>query len=226
MPTALVTGANRGIGLEFVRQYAGDGWRVHATCRVPGEAEDLAALAGDIAIHAMDVADGGQVAALAAALEGEAIDLLINNAATTSAGSTSFGSLDFEAWDEVMRVNALAPVRVAEAFTEHVGRSRRKLMVAITSRLGSIAETGGGYIVYGSSKAALNFAMKSLAGTLSGRGIATVVLHPGWVMTRMGGSGAPTPVAESVGAMRAVIDGLGPGDSGRFLGYDGEDVPW
>lgn len=224
MPTALVTGANRGIGLEFVRQYAGAGWHVIATCRKPDAAAELKAVAGTVEIHRLDVTDAGQVAALAQALEGRAIDLLINNAGIMGHGS--IGRIDYAAWEEVLRVNTLAPVRIVEALLPNVAASERRQIVALTSRMGSIAESGGGYYAYRSSKAALNAAMHALAADLKGQRITVALFHPGWVKTDMGGPGALVAPRDSVAGMRAVIERLRPADSGRFFNYDGSEIPW
>lgn len=226
MPSVLITGANRGIGLEFARQYAADGWRVFATCRDPDAAGELRAVSGDISVHRLNVIDAGQIAALAGELAGEAIDLLINNAGISGRGGSAFGRIDYGVWEDTMRVNALAPALVTEAFAPHLERGDRKCVVAISSRLGSISEMGGGYLIYGTSKAALNAAMKTLAADLRGRGITVAVLHPGWVATDMGGAGAPVSAEASVAAMRGIIAGLGPSDSGRFFDYGGDEIPW
>ena len=225
MPTALVTGANRGIGLEFVRQYAEDGWRVIATCREPDKAAALRAAQGTVEIHRLEVTDPDEVANLARALKGQAIDLLINNAGIMGRGDV-LGRVDFEAWEEVLRVNTLAPVRMVEAFLDNVARSQRRQIVAMTSRMGSIADSSGGYYSYRSSKAALNAAMRSLAADLAGKGITIAVFHPGWVKTDMGGSGALVAPRDSVAGMRRVIERLRPADSGRFFNYDGDEIPW
>ena len=226
MPSMLVTGSNRGIGLEFVRQYAAEGWRVHAACRRPEAARELAAAEGDVAIHRLDVADDRQIAALAEGLGGEAIDVLINNAGV-GGPREGFGETDTATWLEVFRVNTIAPVHMAERFIEHLMRGRRKLIVGLTSRMGSIADnTGGAYYIYRSSKAALNAAMKSLAIDLAPRGVAAVVFHPGWVKTDMGGPGAQIAPQASVAGMRKKITALGPADSGRFFNYDGGAIPW
>ncbi len=226
MPAVFITGANRGIGLEFARQYAEAGWRVFASCRDPDGAADLQSVAGDVSLHRLDVSDGEQVAALAAALAGEPLDLLVNNAGTAGRGGSGFGRIDYEIWEQAMRVNAFGAVRVAEALVGNLERGAMKCVVSISSRMGSIAEMGGGSLVYGTTKAALNAAMKTLAADLRGRGITVAALHPGWVATDMGGRGAPVSARDSVAAMRGVIDRLGPADSGRFLGYDGSEIPW
>lgn len=231
MPTVLITGANRGIGLEFARQYAAEGWRVFATCRAPAEAHELEALAGTsdgaIGVHPLDVADPTSVAAAARALAGEAVDLLVNNAGLYGPRGVSFGDIDYEAWEEVLRVNVLGPIRVADAFVDHVARGDGRKIVALSSRMGSIADnTSGGAYIYRSSKAALNAAMRSLALDLAGRGIACCVFHPGWVKTRMGGPSAAIDVGTSVAGMREVIAGLSARTSGRFYSYDGGEIPW
>ena len=231
MPAVLVTGANRGLGLEFAKQYAAAGWRVHATCRDRAAAGALNTLAGGasgaVTVHRLDVADHGQIAALADALRDVSIDVLLNNAGVHGGARTSFGDIDYARWQETLRVNTLAPTRMAEAFVEHVARAERKLIVCISSRMGSIAgNTGGGHYIYRSSKAALNAVVASLAADLKGRGITVVAFHPGWVATDMGGAGAPLSAAESVCGMRSLIDRLTAADTGRFLNYDGSKIPW
>lgn len=229
MPTVFITGANRGLGLEMARQYVADGWRVLAGCRDPDKAEALRAL-GDgrgVDIHALDVSDLGQVDALAGRLSGTAIDLLINNAGVLGGHDhQGFGDIDYDIWEEVLRVNLLAPVKVAEAFADHVAASERKTMAFLSSQLGGIANAGGGFYMYGTSKAALNMAVKSMAVDLKPRGIAVVATHPGWVQTDMGGAGADITPQASVSGLRRVFDSVGPADSGRFVRYDGVELPW
>jgi NAD(P)-dependent dehydrogenase (short-subunit alcohol dehydrogenase family) len=226
MPSVLITGANRGIGLEFARSFAADGWRVHACCRHPDKARDLKALEGRVTVHRLDVTDGLQVAGLGRELAGQWIDILINNAGIygTRAG---FGETGYEQWPQVFQVNVMGPLRLAEAFVEQVARSERKLIVNISSRMGSIAEnsSGGGY-VYRSSKAALNMVVKSLSIDLAERGIGVVAFHPGWVQTDMGGPDGAITAAETVARMRTVIERLAPADNGKFFNYDGGEIPW
>lgn len=225
--TVLITGASRGLGLEFARQYAADGWRVIATCRAPKQARALATLPGDIKVRPLDVTDATAVRGLARKLKSEAIDVLINNAGIYGPRDAAFGKVDFEAWQEAFRINVMAPMLISEILAEHVARSKKRSIVTITSRMGSIAltDSGGGYI-YRSSKAAANMVMKGLAATLEPRGIVVALIHPGWVRTDMGGAGAHLSPEESVSAMRRVIEGLGPKDSGRFFNYDGSELPW
>lgn len=227
MPTCLITGANRGIGLEFVKQYAADGWKAIATCRHPEEAEQLNALEGDIQVHPLDVTDFARIEALARKLSGEPIDLLINNAGIYGPRVSPYDSIDYAAWADVLRVNTMSPLKVSAVFADAVARSGLKRIVTITSQMGSIADnSSGGSYIYRSSKAALNAAMKSLAHDIKGKQITVAVLHPGWVRTDMGGSGATIDPSESVAGMRQVIDGLRLEDSGRFLAYDGRELPW
>ncbi len=226
MPTVLMTGANRGLGLEFARSYATDGWRVHACCRHPEKAKALKAVEGDLVVHKLDVTDGLRVAGLARELADDAIDVLLNNAGVYGPRS-GFGETDFDDWLDVLKINTIAPLRMAERFVEHVARSERKLIVSISSGMGSIAmNDAGGHYPYRASKAALNMVVKGLSADLAARGIIAVALSPGWVQTDMGGSSAELTPEESVAGMRAVIDGLTPADSGRFLNYQGEDRPW
>ncbi|MGF1594932.1 MAG: SDR family oxidoreductase [Kiloniellaceae bacterium] len=226
MPTVLVTGANRGIGLEFVRSFAADGWRVHACARNVEKAKTVRALEGEVVCHKLDVTNGLKVASLARALAEEPIDLLINNAGLRGP-KTGFGETDYEEWAAVLQVNTLAPLRMVERFAGLVERSDGRTVVNISSIMGSIADNGsGGEYIYRSSKAALNMVTKSLAIDLAGRGIKVVSFHPGWVRTDMGGAGASISPEESVQGMRRVIAGLTAADSGRFFNYDGAPLEW
>jgi len=227
MPTVMITGANRGIGLEFARQYAADGWRVIATCRDPLAGRPLSDLGGNVEVHVLDIADFGRIEALAQELRGETVDVLINNAAIYGPRPAALGDIRYDAWGEVMHVNVMAPLRVCECFAEHVAKSERKLIVAISSVMGSIGDnTSGSSYIYRSSKAALNMVMKGLSVDLGKRGISVVMFHPGWVKTDMGGASAPVGIVDSVTGMRDVIAGLGPRDNGRFLNRDGSPIGW
>lgn len=232
MPSALITGSNRGLGLEWVRQLAADGWRVHATCRYPDEADELRQLAQvrrNISVHRLDVTHPPEIAALARSLRQDSIDLLVNNAGVYFErwDRDPLGSIDYTAWEETFRVNTLGAVRVTEALLEPLARSERKLVLAISSHMGSIAEIGNGRnYAYRSSKTALNAAMKGIALELKPRGVGVLLLHPGWVNTRMGGADAPHRPEESVRGMRRLADGFHPAYSGRFFRYDGSEIPW
>jgi NAD(P)-dependent dehydrogenase (short-subunit alcohol dehydrogenase family) len=235
MPTVLVTGASRGLGLEFVRQYAADGWQVHAGARDPAAADALAALAagsaGRVRVHRLDVEDPATIAATAQALAGVPVDVLLNNAGTMGAksGPTAqrFGGSDYADWERMFRINVLGPMRVAEAFVENVAASERRVIATLTSLVGSIAANRfGGMYAYRSTKAAANAIVRSLALDLARRGILAVALHPGWAKTAMGGPNAPVAVDEAVAGMRRVIAGLTKEASGRFWQYDGTELAW
>jgi NAD(P)-dependent dehydrogenase (short-subunit alcohol dehydrogenase family) len=231
VPTTLITGANRGLGLEFARQYAAEGWQVLAACRAPKAAKELQRIAaesvGRIRVIEIDVTDAASVRAAAAGLKGEAIDLLLNNAGVGGPSGQQLGSLDYTAWARVLDANTLGPMRVSEAFLENVAQSGDKRIVTITSGMGSLEDnTSGGSYAYRSSKAAVNMVMKSLSLDLAPRGITCVVLNPGWVRTDMGGSRGTLSPAESAEAVRSVIDSLRPEDSGKFLNYTGKPYPW
>lgn len=230
MPSVLITGANRGIGLEFARSFAADRWRVFACCRNPDKAGDLKALSdgseGALSVHRLDVTDGLKVASLARALADEPLDILLNNAGVFGPRK-GFGETNFDEWLPVFAVNTLAPMRLAEKFVEHVARSQRRLILNMSSRMGSIAEASGGWAyAYRASKAALNMVSKSLANDLAARKITVVALHPGWVKTDMGGPDATITPGESVQGLRQVIERLTPQDSGRFFAYDGREIAW
>lgn len=226
MPTVLITGANRGIGLELAKQYAGDGWSVIATVRDAKNADGLNALKGGIRIESLEVTDEKQVKALAKALKGTAIDVLLNNAGMLT-GYESLGETDTESWLKSLHVNTIAPLKITEAFLEHVARSKDKKIASITSgmaSLGSNASTGA--YAYRSSKAALNMVMLTAANELRSRGISVAVISPGWVKTDMGGPGATLDVKASAAGIRKVIEKLNVGTSGQFFNYSGENLPW
>jgi NAD(P)-dependent dehydrogenase (short-subunit alcohol dehydrogenase family) len=231
MPTALITGANRGLGLEFARQYAADGWQVYAACRNLKSASELHRLADasghKLRILALDVTNPASVKAAAAELDGQAIDLLLNNAGVGGTRGETIGNIDYKGWAKVLDVNTMGPLRVSEAFVEHVVRSDRKLIVTLTSGMGSITDnTSGGAFAYRSSKAAVNMVMRSLAIDLAPRGVTCVVVNPGWVRTDMGGPHATLTPAESVSRLRRLIDRLGPAQSGKFFNHDGREYAW
>ena len=229
MTTVLITGANRGIGLEFVRQYAMDGARVHACCRRPEEADDLSQVGvdRDVVIHPLDVSDQQSIHDLAGAIDDEAIDVLVNNAGIYGGESQGFGEIDYDDWEAVLRTNTIGPYRVAEALADRVAASREKKIANLSSGLASIDDnTSGGDYIYRSAKTALNMVVVNLARDLAEHGISVIALCPGWVATDMGGTGAPITPSESVAGLRQVIAGADLTRSGGFYRYTGDIVPW
>ncbi|KGE04631.1 Short chain dehydrogenase [Pseudohaliea rubra DSM 19751] len=230
MPTAMITGANRGIGLELLRQYAQQGWRVLGTCRNPETASAAQALADahdSVSLHALDVTDAAAVAALAVSLDSSRIDVLVLNAGVMSPGANTLGELDASAFLHVLEVNVVAPAICAQAFRRHVATSERRIIVGMGSYLGSIASNNeGGLYSYRSAKAGLHAIMRSLSVDLRDEGVTAIAMHPGWVQTDMGGPDASLSTEASVAGILRVIDGLKPGDSGRLLTYAGEELPW
>ncbi len=224
----LITGANRGLGLEFSKQYAADGWRVLACCRHPQSALDLQALAAaysNVKIYALDVADFAQIDALAVQLKDESIDVLINNAGVYPA--SSFGDTNYDDWANGFKVNSMAPLKMAEAFVQHITRSQLKKIATLTSKMGSIDDnTSGESYSYRSSKTAVNMVMKSLSIDLKPYGISVVTLHPGWVQTDMGGPNGLINAHTSVSGLRKVIERLSLNTTGQFIAFDGKPIPW
>ena len=224
MTTIMITGASRGLGLEFARQFYSEECRVIATCRNPKKANELNSI-GDIDVHSLDVTDDKSVANLADKLRGENIDILINNAGVIGQRD-GFGRLDYDIWAETMDTNVFGPMRVAEAFRDNVMNSEKKQMIFITSRMGSITEAVPNAYVYRSSKAALNMAVKCLSAELAEQGLIAVLFHPGHVQTDMGGQAAPVMPHTSIEGMKNQIVALTRDDNGRFLSYDGHQIPW
>jgi NAD(P)-dependent dehydrogenase (short-subunit alcohol dehydrogenase family) len=228
MATVLVTGSNRGIGLEFVKQYAEEDWKVIACCREPSAARELQTLAQqhkNIQIQALDVADFTQIDALASQLKDEKIDVLINNAGVYPA--SNLGDVDYEAWAHAYKVNSMAPFKMVEAFTPHIAKSSLKKVATLSSKMGSLDDnTSGGSYLYRTSKTAVNMVMKSLAIDLKPFGISVVTLHPGWVQTDMGGPNGLIDTSTSVTGLREVIANLTLNNSGKFIAYDGKEIAW
>lgn len=228
MTTVLITGANRGIGLEHVRQFAEKGYRVLACCRDPEGADDLQTLAenssGRIAIHRFDQSKPEDAARLAAEID-EPIDILFNNAGINAGGRTFDNAAQGMA--ETFDVNVTGVLRLTEALVGHVARSDRKIIANQSSKMGSIEDNGsGGVYAYRASKAALNMVSKSLAHDLKDKGITVVALHPGWVQTDMGGPNALITPEESVEGEQKILEELTPDQSGGFFNYDGAPLPW
>ncbi|CCG06787.1 SDR family oxidoreductase [Pararhodospirillum photometricum] len=224
MPTVLITGANRGLGLEFARQYKAAGWDVIATCRDPIGADALGALG--VEELALDVAEPGAIPVFASRLEGRPLDLLVCNAGVYG-GAQALTEVDIAAWEHTFRVNTIAPLKLTEALLPNLRLAPGAKAVYVSSLMASMTEnTSGGEYIYRSSKAALNAVVKSLSLDLRADGITVAALHPGWVRTDMGGPNGMIDAPESVTGLRRVIDGLTPADSGRFLAYTGANVPW
>lgn len=230
MPSILITGTRRGIGLELVKQFSDLGWRVYACTRSPGNSQELLALANqydNASVHVLDVTDSGQLAALAAELKDEPLDIVLNNAGVYGQGEQSLDSIDVEDWLNTFHVNTIAPALVMQAFKGNAASSDRKVIASISSKMGSIADNGsGGSYVYRSSKTALNAVVKGAANDLAEQGITAVALHPGWVRTDMGGPNGEMSVEESGAALVKILCELGHADTGRFIDIDGSTIPW
>ncbi len=224
----LITGANRGIGLEFTKQYAQEGWSVLACCRNMTEASSLQAIANErknVHIFNLDVADFAQIDALALQLKNEKIDLLINNAGIYP--DSRLGLINTEEWLDAFKINSIAPLKMAEAFSAHIAKSELKKIATLSSKMGSLDDnTSGGSYIYRSTKTAVNMAMKSLSIDLIPTGIAVVTLHPGWVMTDMGGQNALINTQTSVTGLRQVIANLDLNNTGKFIAFDGKEIAW
>jgi NAD(P)-dependent dehydrogenase (short-subunit alcohol dehydrogenase family) len=219
MPSVLITGANRGIGLEFARQYSNGGWDVIATARQSSpELDELG-----VKVEPLDLADADAVAGIVAKIDGP-LDLLIANAGTNHPMNAEDAEGARE-WQVMMMVNSIAPFMLGKALLPRVAEANGK-MIAISSGMGSISGNNGGWIPYRTSKSALNMAWSCLALEARGHGVPVVALSPGWVKTRMGGAGAEITPEESVGAMRRLIDRLTIEQTGQFLRRDGHEIPW
>jgi NAD(P)-dependent dehydrogenase (short-subunit alcohol dehydrogenase family) len=222
--TVLITGANRGIGLELARQYSDAGWRVIGTARNPESARELSAAGADVV--QLDVTKQSSVERLALKLSGQPIDMLINNAGIQPL-MWKLDDIDFDEFEKALNVNTIGPVRVTRAVLPNLRSGGIRKIVNITTNLSSIAgNTDGGFYGYRESKAALNMFTKSLAAELGPEGFICIVLHPGWVRTDLGGPNAPLGVEESVQGMRRVIEALSPADNGSFWTYAGEHMAW
>jgi len=230
MNTILITGSNRGIGLELVRQYADENWHVFACCRSPKDASALQELAGskdNISVHALDVSDSQQIAALASELKDTPIDILFNNAGIYGPYDANFGNTDEQQWLECFSINTISPMKVTEAFVSHVANSQLKTIASMSSKMASMADNGsGGSYLYRSSKAALNAVMTSVAIDLKPRGIKVTIMHPGWVKTDMGGPNAEISTHTCVAQLKKILNELTLETSGSFFEIDGSIIPW
>ncbi len=239
MATVLITGANRGIGLEFTRQYADDGWTVIACCRDPvgegaAELRDVAAKSeGRVRLETMDMLDHSRIDAVAAKYRGEPIDVLLNNAGIIGPipildhiEKQHFGSIDYDVWDTVIRTNTFAPIKMAEAFVENVAASEQKKIITLSSTVGSFQESLIPAFCYCTSKTAVTKAVQLLSEVLRERNIVVMAFCPGHVKTRMGAHGGTVEIPDSVSGMRALISGFTIKDTGAFVRYNGDTVAW
>jgi NAD(P)-dependent dehydrogenase (short-subunit alcohol dehydrogenase family) len=236
MPTILVTGSNKGLGLAFAQGYTAEGWKVIATCRTPGAADELNALAAandSVEVHGLDVDDFGAIEILGKQLSGTPIDLLLNNAGFKGPAPQGFGQVDYEGWAGVFHTNVLAVMKMTETFADHVALSDKKLIVNVSSGLSSVANKNGPgrgpfgeLYLYRTSKSALNMLTKCLSFDLIDRGIAVVGIGPGWVRTALGGPTAKFSPEESIANCIPLIEKFGPDDAGKLYLYDGSEIPW
>jgi NAD(P)-dependent dehydrogenase (short-subunit alcohol dehydrogenase family) len=234
MPTVLITGSNRGLGLGLTRAYLEDGWNVLAVNRE--HSAELEALEQDkLELIHCELTDDRDLASLASWLKDRTIDVLINNAGRMAKtgpvingeSTQGFGHFDRDLWRDVFDINLFTPMHLCELLVDNVAQSNNGRMVTLSSMLGSMAlNSTGGLYAYRASKAGVNAIMASMAIDLRDRGITAIAMHPGWVQTDMGGAGADLDVETSVNGMKKVIDGLSSEDSGKLLSWDGSEMPW
>lgn len=230
MANVLITGANRGIGLELARTYAKAGDRVFAFCRSPESAEALndlaAASGGKVTVHAMDVGDGASIAAAREAVGEAPIDVLINNAGVMGGDPQTLQSIDFDAWVDALKIMTIGPFRVVQAFLPNMRKAATPKVMTVTSQMGASTWPFGGSYAYTSAKAGVNRVMKTLALDLKGDNIAVSMIHPGWVKTDMGGPNADITPEESAAGIHRVIASLGMKETGKFFKWNGDSHPW
>ena len=240
MPSTLITGANRGIGLELARQYLSAGWRVHGCCREPEQADLLKSLGDEfgelLSVHRMDIRNGDEVSAVAKDLNGAPVDMLFNNAGIVDSYGTGvfegkddpdLKNYDLELWMEILDTNVVSQGRVTGEFADNVAASDIKMVVMMTSGLASIANTWqAGRYGYRTSKAALNMLTRGIGAWLEPRGVAVITIAPGWTRTELGGPNAHNSVEDAVAGMREVLSGLTLRDTGTYWNFDGEQLPW
>ncbi len=231
MSSIFITGTNRGIGLELVRQYLLEGWQVYATARQPEIAIELQQLASDytdmLTIYALDVCNEVQRQQIAEKLEGIPLDILINNAGVYGQSDAYFGNTDEEQWLEALRINTIAPMKIMELLAENIALGEKKIIASMSSKMGSMDDNGsGGSYVYRSTKAALNAIMVSAARDLKTAGISAILLHPGWVRTDMGGANGEINAQQSAQKLRAILSSVHLEHSGNFYDIDGSIIPW
>jgi NAD(P)-dependent dehydrogenase (short-subunit alcohol dehydrogenase family) len=230
MSTVLITGVNRGLGLEFIKQYSAAGWDVIGTCRdlsAADEANAIAAGAKNVTLLQLDVSDAAAITALGESLSDTAIDVLILNAGVMGMKSVMLGAIDGPDFLQVLNINVVSQALLLQAFSSQVAASEHKVIVGMGSIIGSIGGyPDGGLYSYKASKAGMSAVMKAASFDLKDKGVTVITMHPGWVITDMGGEGAQITTEVSIAGMRDVIAGLTPADTGRFLTYAGEELPW
>jgi len=230
MATILVTGANRGLGIEFVEQYLNEGNEVIATYRNENSSMDLIEMGNErsnLKLLQLDVSSNKSLNSFAENLGDSPIDIFINNAGVYGPRNSSFGNVDEENWIPAIKINAIAPILLTQLIIKNIRSGADKKLIYITSKMGSIDDNkGGGAYVYRSSKTALNAVVKSLSVDLKNEGIVVVLIHPGWVKTDMGGPNALIDKDTSVRGMTEVISNLDISSTGNFYNYDGSIIPW
>ena len=230
MANVVITGANRGIGLELATQYALGGDRVFAFCRTPASAQALNAAAaqsaGKLSVHAMDVGDPASIAAGAAAVGDTPVDVLINNAGVNGGPKQGLEDIDFGAWIDAFQIMTIGPLRVVQAFLKNLRAAKGAKIMTVTSQLGASTWPYGGMYAYSTAKAGVNKVMQIMALDLKGEGVIASMVHPGWVKTDMGGPGADITAQESATGIRSVIAGLTLDDTGKFYKWNGDIHPW
>ncbi|CUS55815.1 MULTISPECIES: SDR family oxidoreductase [unclassified Hyphomonas] len=223
MTTTLITGANRGIGLELVRKFLAQGHDVIATARDPETSNELNATGAKV--YPLEVTDAASVAALKEAVGDQPIDYLINNAGIGS--FAAFKDLDYDAFANMLAVNTIAPIRMIDTFLDNIAASDVKMAASLSSMMGSIENTQASFgLIYRTSKAGLNMALRAAAPELAEKGVTLLALHPGWVNTDMGGKQAPVNPAQSAAGLYTVITTAGPSSELRFLDFEGKTHPW
>jgi NAD(P)-dependent dehydrogenase (short-subunit alcohol dehydrogenase family) len=231
MPSLFITGTNRGIGLELVRQYLLEGWQVYATARQPELAIDLQQLVTqypqNLTLYALDVCNETQRQNIATALKGIPLDILINNAGVYGQNDAYFGNTDEEKWHDALNINTIAPMKIMELLVDNIALGDKKIIASMSSKMASMDDNGsGGSYVYRSTKAALNAIMVSVARDLKVLGISAIILHPGWVCTDMGGANGEINTEQSAQRLRSILDAVRLENSGDFYDIDGSIIPW
>lgn len=230
MPSVLITGANRGIGLELTRLFAQNAWRVFACCRTPEQAKDLGELTQEfskqVSVHPMEVTDSLSIDALALSLKDEPLDLLVNNAGIMGGEKQGIQEMDFSAWEETFRVNTIAPFRIFQALLPNLKLSSAPKVATISSQMGALNRESAGAYAYRSSKAAVNKVMQTLACEMAMENFIITLFHPGWVKTDMGGDQADITTEESAAGLYRKLSSLEPRDNGKFYKWNGEEHPW